>query len=288
MSALRCCFPDSCRLSVRRTVASLFALAAASGETLHAQRAPGTGAATASTAAATTAAPTLTGAARLADSVRTLAERAYLTGDTLGLAHAFRLAQRALTVFPDNPLLLHYQGYIRYRQAQRIRDFDTALPLFEEAVSLLEQSAAVRPLAETHALLASSTGSMIGDSMLRGMRFGMRASDAEERATALGPSNPRVLLLRAVSAWYKPSAFGGGEDKARALLQQALRQFATDAPARPLPQWGHAEAYAWLGQMELKAGKRDAARAAYERALALAPGFAWVQHALLPALERTR
>lgn len=239
-------------------------------------------------ASAATTTPALTGAARWADSVRVVAERAHLAGDTLAMANAYRLAQRALTAFPDDALLLHYQGYIRYRQAQRIADFETALPVFEDAVELLERSAAVKPFAETHALLASATGSMIGESMLRGIRFGMRASAAEDRAVDLGANNPRVLLLRAVSAWYKPAAFGGGEEKARELLQQALRAFANDAPARPLPAWGHAEAYAWLGQMEAKAGKRDAARAAYDRALALAPGYAWVQYVLKPSLERAR
>lgn len=229
----------------------------------------------------------LSGAARWVDSVRVVADRAYIVGDTAGFSMAFRLAQRSLTAFPDDAMLLHLQGYIRYRQAQRIRDFDLALPVYEEAVSLLERSAALRPLPETYALLASATGSMIGDSMMRGIRFGMRASRAEERADELGAENPRVLLLRAVSAWYKPSAFGGGEEKARALLQRALRNFAADAPPRPMPQWGHAEAYAWLGQMELKAGNRNAARAAYAKALSLAPGFAWVQYVLLPSVDRT-
>jgi tetratricopeptide (TPR) repeat protein len=222
------------------------------------------------------------------DSVRVLADRAYLRGDTTGFTVAYRLAQRSLTAFPDDAMLLHLQGYIRYRQAQRIQNFDAALPVYEEAVSLLERSAAARPLPETYALLSSARGSMIGDSMLRGIKFGILASRAEERAEELGPENARVLLLRAVSSWYKPSAFGGGEEKARDLLLRALRAFASDSPPRPLPQWGHAEAYAWLGQMESKAGNRTAARAAYEKALALAPGYAWVQHALLPSIDRSR
>lgn len=232
--------------------------------------------------------PPLSGAARLADSVRVLADRAYLAGDSSGFTAAYRLAQRSLTAFPDDALLLHLQGYIRFRQAQRIRSFDLALPVFEEAVALLERSAAARPLPETYALLASANGSMIGDSMMRGIRFGMRASRAEDRAEELGPNNPRVLLLRAVSAWYTPSAFGGGEEKARALLQRALKNFVTDSAPRPLPQWGHAEAYAWLGQMELKSGNRAAARAAYDKALALAPGYTWVQYVLLPGVGRAQ
>lgn len=279
MRVPRCFSPDR-RLVRQSTV--LLALTLAPVATARAQAS----AKPVSSSAASTAA--LSGAARWADSVRVVADRAYLVGDTTAFAQAFRLAERALTVFPDDALLLHYQGYIRYRQAQRRQNFDEALPLYEEAVALLERSAGTRPLPETHALIASATGSMIGDSMLRGVRFGMRANAAEDRAVELGATNPRVLLLRAVSAWYKPSAFGGGEDKARALLQQALRAFAAETPARPLPAWGHAEAYAWLGQMEAKAGKRDAARAAYDQALALAPGFAWVQYVLMPTLERAR
>lgn len=276
MPVPRCCCPDRLLPLVRWVALALLLCTPLS--VLLAQ----------STSVSTAAAAPLSGAARWADSVRVVAEQAHLSGDSLALAQAYRLAQRALTAFPDDPLLLHYQGYVRYRQAQRLADFEAALPLFEEAVSLLERSAAIRPLPETHALIASATGSMIGTSMVRGIRLGMRANAAEERAQVPGAANPRVLLLRAVSAWYKPSAFGGGEDKARTLLQQALRAFERDAPARPLPAWGQAEAYAWHGQMELKAGRRDAARAAYDRALALAPGYAWVQYALKPALERTK
>ncbi|WP_298269170.1 tetratricopeptide repeat protein [Gemmatimonas sp.] len=284
MPARPCCFPD------RLTVGAVALVALLSQPTVaHAQsRGAATPPATAAPSAAPPASPALGGAARWADSVRLLAERGYLSGDTTLLVAGYRLAQRSLTAFPDDPLLLHYRGYIRYRQAQQQRDFDTALPLFEESVALLERSVATRPLPETHALLASAFGSMIGDSMLRGIRFGMKASDAEDKAVALAPRNPRVLMLRAVSAWYKPAAFGGGEEKARTLLQQALQAFSADAPARPLPAWGRAEAYAWLGQMEAKAGNREAARAAYDQALALAPAFAWVQYVLKPQLERTR
>ncbi len=128
---------------------------------------------------------------------------------------------------------------------------------------------------------------MIGDSMLRGMRLGPQATAAEDRARELAPGNPRLLLLTGVSAMFKPSAFGGGEDRAYERLTKAIKAFETERVAPPMPAWGHAEAWAWLGQLEVKRGRLQAARAAYDRAIALEPDYAWVVYALKPALEKS-
>jgi tetratricopeptide (TPR) repeat protein len=67
-----------------------------------------------------------------------------------------------------------------------------------------------------------------------------------------------------------------------------LAQFARERVDAPLPSWGHAEAYAWLGQFAAADGDREAARAAYEQALRLAPSYTWVSRVLLPDLDRPR
>ena len=64
----------------------------------------------------------------------------------------------------------------------------------------------------------------------------------------------------------------------------AIELFADDAPEAPLPAWGHAEAYAWLGQTHAALGQVGEARAAFERALEVEPGYGWVQEVLLPGL----
>jgi tetratricopeptide (TPR) repeat protein len=241
-----------------------------------------------------TGASTQTIAARdkWADSARVEIEAANTRGDLNRLREAAALVERALTAFPDDPLLLHYLGYARYREATlmqgRKHDSKEYRPLLEAADSLLELSASRLQLAETYALRSSVLGQLIGSNPLRGMTLGPRSSDAMERAVELGPNNPRVWLLRGIGAMFTPSMFGGGLDKAEEYLTKSLALFPNDKPAPPMPAWGHAEAYIWLGQLHKRRNRINDARQAYHRALELEPEHGWVKHVLLPALDRAR
>jgi tetratricopeptide (TPR) repeat protein len=102
----------------------------------------------------------------------------------------------------------------------------------------------------------------------------------------LGPSNPRVWLLRGVGNIFKPRLFGGGTEKAEADIRKAIALFESDTPEPPRPSWGKAEAWAWLGQVLERQDRRADARAAYLSALDVDPEFGWVKYQLLPALDR--
>lgn len=233
------------------------------------------------------AAPATTGrspAIRWADSVRVLIDRATLADDTAGLRAAAQITDRALRAMPEDGLLLHYRAYASYRLAQPMPVGDARDALLEEALTLLGRSEAVLPLPETAALRAAVMGQLMAASALRGMRYGVASSRAETMALS-GAPNPRALLLVAINTWYKPAMFGGGEDKARALLDRAIQAFATDRPRPGYPAWGAAEAQAWRGIMEQRAGRTQAARAAFEQALAIAPDYRWVRTTLLPGLR---
>ncbi|WP_439643979.1 hypothetical protein [Gemmatimonas sp.] len=241
--------------------------------------------------AQSTAAP-LTGAARWADSAQMGIERAVLANDMDALTKVGAMIDRALAAFPNDPLLLHYRAYGLYRETMA-RDDDSEVSeaieqKLKQAIALLDRSAALRPLPETQALLSSCLGVLAGTGMINGMRYGSAASDAGDAARALGPTNPRVALLAGIAAWFTPAMWGGGKDKGYALVQQAIAGFAKDRPVRPLPSWGAAEAFAWLGQMEKDRGNLSAARTAYDRALAIAPDFRWVRDQLRPALDAAR
>ena len=159
--------------------------------------------------------------------------------------------------------------------------------LLDEAVELLDGDLADNEgNAESHALLASVYGLQIGRSPLRGAFLGMRAARASARAMDLEPENPRVLLLDGIGKLNTPRMFGGGADKAEALLHRAVAAFGTEPPDRPWPRWGRIDAYAWLGQVAARRGDPDAARRYYRQALEIEPGFGWVRAVLLPALEQ--
>jgi tetratricopeptide (TPR) repeat protein len=231
----------------------------------------------------------LAGAAKWADSVRVTVEAAQIAGDVDGVRAARALAERALTLFPNDPTLLHYQGYALYREASSMmgRGQGAAIaPLLAQAIAALEASAKRKPMAETSALLAVLYGNQIALDPSKGMTLGMLSQQLMSEAAGLGPQNPRVWLMRGQSALFTPEAYGGGVGPATEQLAKAIALFERDRPAPGAPAWGRAEAHLWLGQAYQRGGDTTHAAAEYRAALALEPGYAWVKSVLLPGVAR--
>jgi tetratricopeptide (TPR) repeat protein len=233
---------------------------------------------------------------RWADSAARLIAGGVRAGDRQTLGAARTLLDRALAALPDDALLQHYAAYAAYRESvlamARAGDGDAARgeaqALLQRADSLLERSAGRLPLPESFALRASVLGMQIaaGRNPAAAMWLGPRANAAMEEAARRGPRNPRVLLLRGISAFNTPKLWGGGADRARAYLAEAAELFAADRPASPLPAWGAAEVHLWLGRSWRALGQPDSARVAYARAQALEPDNQWLIRVLIPELER--
>jgi tetratricopeptide (TPR) repeat protein len=235
----------------------------------------------------------LAGTAKWADSARREIDSANAAGDLDRLTSAAAMLDRVLTAVPNDPLLLYYRSLALYRSASLYtgrKKHDEAKRALEEADMLLEQATARAPTADALALRGSVLGLMIGSSgnPLSGMTLGPRSSGLVDRAMELDPKNPRVWLIRGMSAMFTPKMFGGGTDKAVRDLQKAIELFDAERPVAPAPSWGHADAYVWLGQALQKDQKNDEARAAYQKALAVQPGYMWVQRVLLPSLDSVK
>ncbi|MGI8508407.1 MAG: tetratricopeptide repeat protein [Gemmatimonadaceae bacterium] len=228
----------------------------------------------------------LTGRDQWADSARVRIDAATQHNDVAALETTRVMLDRALAVFPRDPLLLHYLGYSLFREAiLSIRDpaaKNEVGDLLQAAQDALEQSADKLKLPETYALESAVYGQKIGlrPNPLTIMRLGPRTNTAMAEAIASGPRNPRVWLLRGIGAMFRPRMWGGGTDKAESYLMQAVSLYDTDYPTPPLPAWGHAEAYIWLGQAYTKDGKRAAARDAFQKAITLEPDNQWARQLL--------
>jgi hypothetical protein len=95
-----------------------------------------------------------------------------------------------------------------------------------------------------------------------------------ERALALAPKNPRVLFVAAMSDYLLSSSAGGNRERALGKLRAAVAAFEVErAGPEPLPGWGAAEAYLYLGRALLEHGDAVGARDALEHALLLAPDY---------------
>jgi tetratricopeptide (TPR) repeat protein len=105
----------------------------------------------------------------------------------------------------------------------------------------------------------------------------MGSNKARKSAAALAPNNPRVRLLAAI---YESKRAKTNQEFAVANKQllAVTQLFSTPSPtATDLPDWGQADAWAWLGQSYLKIGDQVAARNALEQALVLAPDYVWAR-----------
>jgi tetratricopeptide (TPR) repeat protein len=231
----------------------------------------------------------LTGAALLADSAARLIDRGHIENDLDKLHSARALLDRALTTYPKDPLLLHYKGYAAFREGEilyvRSRASE-AQPLLEMARTMYEQSDSIQPMAENDALLTAVLGYLIGADNSRGPELGPMIMTRNSRALSLGPLNPRVMLILGIGKLFTPPEYGGGASEAEKDLSTAVRLFDADHPPPPLPSWGRAEAYAWLGQALQREGKTAEAKTAFDKALALEPNYGLVKNMMTPSVAK--
>ncbi|HEV8446119.1 MAG TPA: tetratricopeptide repeat protein [Gemmatimonadaceae bacterium] len=215
--------------------------------------------------------------AKWADTIAAEIEKAQIAGDTAALSAAVALASRVAIAYPNDGLILHYQGYALYRQALMQQQHQDASPTFERARDILTKSLNARILPETHILLSAVDGQLIARNPSRAMELGMQSQASTTSALRSGPANPRVWLVRGQGAMFTPAEYGGGLDVAEEYLKRAVELFASDSPKPGEPAWGKAEAYVWLGQVYEKKGDKATAADMYKKAVEISPNYRWAQ-----------
>jgi len=159
--------------------------------------------------------------------------------------------------------------------------------LAERAVAELEIAIQKRPqFPDAHALLATCLVATVNFNMSRMESVAPRIRGAWQNALPAGANNPRVMLLRAIATTFAPPEFGGNREKGIEQWKQAIQAFETERPETLMPDWGQAEALAWLGGAYLMIGQPSEAIAPLERAIALRSDFWWAAKAALPIARR--
>jgi tetratricopeptide (TPR) repeat protein len=239
------------------------------------------------------AAAPLRAQAALLDSLRPQVESAVVRGDQAALDPIIvRLRAAARGPAARDPWTHYDLGYALHRRASAMLLGDRiqqAKPLLEEAEKALAKSQELGGGAVALALRGAVTGQLAGTGgMITGMRMGPRAFKQLDEALAGAPQDPRVALLNGMTRLNAPRPFGGGPAKGEPELRRAIALFAQDAAKAPAPTWGKVDAHIWLAIALDQLDRRAEARAELQKALALAPGHAWVTKELLPALDARR
>jgi tetratricopeptide (TPR) repeat protein len=94
-----------------------------------------------------------------------------------------------------------------------------------------------------------------------------------------------VQLLRAMNEVFVPPQYGGNRERGLERWREAIQLFEQEASSGrvSIRNWGHAEAWAWLGGAYLSMSRPADARIALEEALKLRPDFWWATTALAQA-----
>ena len=130
--------------------------------------------------------------------------------------------------------------------------------------------------AEAYALGTACT--LAGREMSSISFVGGRIGSRIDEAVRLEPKNPRVRLVEALAMFDRAGKDAVGKAAALKNLQTVTVMFeAARAGASTTPDWGAAEAYAFLGRALYDMRDVVAAREALERALLIAPDYAFAR-----------
>lgn len=185
---------------------------------------------------------------------------------------------------PADAMRDYYLGLAQYRALLLAigRNKDAAKVAAEACVDRLEGATKARVgFADALALQAGCMGILSGLKPWKAIVLGSRSTSQLEASVKSAPRNPRVILLDALADYERPAIVGGDKQRAFAKFQKAVEAFEVERQGvSPVPGWGAAEAYAYLARSQLDRGDAVAARGSLERALLLAPDFAFAKRLL--------
>ena len=165
------------------------------------------------------------------------------TGDDMqSVTNAF---ERIAAAESKEWLAQYYAGMSNILTGMRQESNDKRDEYYDKALSYIEKADALNANnSEVYVLKSWALGMKISvDPANRGMTLGPESGMLSAKAKEFDPLNPRTYYLMGQSAMYTPEQFGGGKDRAIALLEESLEKFKTFKPSSPImPNWGEKQA----------------------------------------------
>ena len=216
----------------------------------------------------------------LAQNAQELMYHAYLYRSAEHWKKALELATKELTANPNDPGKQMATAYAYFS----LLNGSMAMPndeLFEAQISdgkkflkkLVDDN---RKSGEAAAMLSGIYGNEIGKSPMKGMLLGSKSSSLAEKGILLEPNSPLAWSVYASNKYHTPSSFGGDLQEAIKGWEKTIQLSQANAGSLK-DNWLYLNAIVFLGQAYQKAGSRDKAIAAYEKALVVEPQFQYAK-----------
>jgi hypothetical protein len=224
---------------------------------------------------------------RLASEART----ADLRGNWDGLGRAHDAIEALPAPATGRAWIDYYLGYVDWRRSSLAfmaeGNAGTAALMRHAADHLMRALEAIPGFTEARLLLVIVDGGTMVADPPRAAELAPRLTANFQKVVAEAPDNPRVKFLRAFMSFYRPGSTREVKDAALVSWRQAAEAFPRKPPANE-PEWGRAEAWAWLGGTLLSDGKPAEAKTALEHAVAERKDFWWARDIALPQATRSR
>lgn len=215
-----------------------------------------------------------------AQSTQELMYQAYLNRSAETWKKAVDLAAKELTARPNDPakqMDLAYAYFSLLNGSMAMPNDDLFDEYISEAKKFLKKIVEDNPKSgEAAAMLSSIYGNEIGKSPMKGMLLGSKSSSLAEKGILFEPNSPLAWSVYASNKYYTPSSFGGDLQEAIKGWEKTIQLSQANAGALK-DNWLYLNAIVFLGQAYEKAGSRDKAIAAYEKALVVEPQFQYAK-----------
>ncbi len=220
-----------------------------------------------------------------------LIEESYSKFDPAGMISAKGYFDRVLSTEPDNISAQYHSAYADYRIAtyywknKNTKEFNNYINLAEERLNKIIQ---IDPKNnESKALLITIYGVKISNDWSLAPTLGTECGKLSGELMEAAPSNPRVLLQVGINKYNTPEFFGGSKTGAQKLFSSAISLFEKEDKLNTVEaSWGYTDALAWLGISYVEHKEFEKAAEAYKKALSINPDYGWINHQLMPALQK--
>lgn len=157
-------------------------------------------------------------------------------------------------------------------------DKDSTRYYYEKAVSFIESIDENGRSSNDWAFLGYFYGNLIPlKSFLNAPSLSVKSKNAFERALERSSDNPRAYLLKGISTYHTPKAFGGGPTKALPFFEEALKFYKED---RGPVKWGRRVAVVYKAKILKKLGREEEAISLLKALLKEYPNYGWAKSLL--------